>query len=129
MKPTEVRLTMTADLSLETAKRSRTAVYAAVFNHDYERIQLRDPLNVPFYHMTEAGHALLSNRLSYFFDLKDPSVTINTDCSSNMMALHLTCQSMRSEEVDQALVRAAYLILNPAMMTPMSTLRKVKSAS
>ena len=118
---------MQAGLPLEVAKGSRTAVYAAVFNHDYERIQLRDPLDVPFHHMTGAGHALLSNRLSYFFDLHGPSVTLDTGCSGSMIALHLACQSIRIGEADQALVGAANLILDPTMMDPMSTLRQAKA--
>lgn len=116
---------MKAGLSLEKVNGSRTAVYTSVFNHDYERIQLQDPLDVPFYHMTGVGHAILSNRLSYFFDLLGPSVTLDTGCSGSMVALHLACQSIQIKEADQALVGAPNLILDPAMMDPMSTLRQV----
>lgn len=59
---------------------------------------------MPFYQATSSGHsrAIISNRLSYFFDLRGPSATIDTACSASLVALHLACQSLRSGESEQA---------------------------
>ena len=48
----------------------------------------------------------LSTRISYKLNLKGPSITVQTACSTSLVALHLACQSLRSEETDMALAGA-----------------------
>jgi acyl transferase domain-containing protein len=48
----------------------------------------------------------LSTRISYKLNLKGPSITIQTACSTSMVALHLARQSLLSEETDMALAGA-----------------------
>lgn len=45
----------------------------------------------------------LSSRVSYSFDLKGPSVNVQTACSTSLVATHLACQSLLSGESDMAL--------------------------
>ena len=51
-----------AGLPLEHLRGSKTAVYAAVFNRDYDRMLYKDIQDTPKYHMTGTGDAILSNR-------------------------------------------------------------------
>jgi len=48
----------------------------------------------------------LSTRISYKLNLKGPSITVQTACSTSMVAVHLACQSLLSEETDVALAGA-----------------------
>src|SRR5213595_2797558 len=48
----------------------------------------------------------LSTRISYKLNLKGPSLTIQTACSTSMVAVHLARQSLLSEETDMALAGA-----------------------
>ena len=45
----------------------------------------------------------LSTRASYEFDLKGPSVGVQTACSTSLVAIHYACQSLLSWECDMAL--------------------------
>ena len=45
----------------------------------------------------------LSTRISYKLNLKGPSITVQTACSTSMVAVHLARQSLLSEEIDMAL--------------------------
>jgi acyl transferase domain-containing protein len=65
---------------------------------------------------------MLANRLSYFFNLHGPSITLDTACSSGLVALHEACKSIQNGEVKQALVGGANLILDPDQITVMSSM-------
>lgn len=46
----------------------------------------------------------LATRLAYLFDLDGPAYTVQTACSTSLVATHLACQSLQSYESDLALV-------------------------
>lgn len=79
---------------------------------DYARI---DP-----YFGTGGGHSFAAGRLSYALGLTGPAMTVDTACSSSLVALHLATRSLRSREVDLALVGGANLILGPELMVSLS---------
>lgn len=115
-----------AGIAVEKARGSDTAVYAAIFTRDYEGNITKDPSDIPKYHVTGTGGAILSNRISYTFDLKGPSMTLDTGCSGSMVALHQACQSLRTGESTMALAAGVNLILNPDIMSGMSNLQSVQ---
>ena len=57
-----------------------------------------DQENLPLYFGVGTGTAMLSNRVSWFYDLKGPSISLDTACSSALVALHLGCQNLRTKE-------------------------------
>ena len=65
---------------------------------------------------------MAANRLSYFFDLSGPSMSIDTACSSAMAALHQAVQALQHGDSKMALVCGAKLILDPDMFMPSSEL-------
>ena len=115
-----------AGIPLEQVRGSATAVFIAVFSRDYDRIQYSDQNDFPQYTMLGVGDAITSNRISYVFDLKGPSMTLDTGCSGSLVALHQACQSLRTGESSMALVGGTNLILSPDAMIPMSLLRYVR---
>lgn len=111
-----------AGIPVEQIRGSDTAVYAAMFTRDYDRNVYKDPIGIPKYHTTGCGEAILSNRISYFFHLKGPSMTLDTGCSGSMVALHQACQSLRARESSAALACGVSLIVNPDHLIGMSNL-------
>ena len=114
-----------AGCPLASIRGSRTGVYIAHFGDDYSRISSRDPLDVPKNFLTGCGQAILANRISYVFDLKGPSLVVDTACSGSMVALHQACSALRSREIDMALTGAANLLMDPDLLVPMSLLQYV----
>ena len=108
---------------MESVAGSDTAVYVSIFNKDYDRMLSRDPDTIPTYHMIGNGEAILSNRISFFFNLKGPSITLDTGCSGGLVALHQACQSLRTGESKQAIVGGTNVMLSPEIMISMSMIR------
>lgn len=84
--------------------------------NDFETMVHKD-LDVPqAYHATGKASAILANRLSWFYNLKGPSVAVNTACSGSLVALHLACESLRAGETTMVRCRfmrmAAFTLLS-----------------
>tara|TARA_B100000029_G_scaffold516253_2_gene628084 strand:- start:92024 stop:98293 length:6270 start_codon:yes stop_codon:yes gene_type:complete len=89
-------------------------VYTGIYLDEYwdlQRYLIPDRLGIH----TNTGGALsiAANRISYFLDLKGPSISVDTACSSSLTAIHLACQDIRSGLIDTALAGGVNLILNP----------------
>ncbi|KAG8533016.1 Type I Iterative PKS [Bacidia gigantensis] len=112
-----------AGIPLEKVSGSDTAVFVGSSCADYTTLLQHDPDKTALYQSTGSGQTMLSNRLSYFFNLKGPSATVDTACSSSLVALHLACNTIRSGESKQAIVGGSNLILTPEPMIALSMLR------
>ncbi|KAF3392596.1 Compactin diketide synthase mokB [Penicillium rolfsii] len=114
-----------AGIPLSRVMGTKTSCYVGSFGADYTDLLLRDPECVPMYQCTNAGQsrAMMSNRVSYFFDLKGPSVTVDTACSGSLVALHLACQSLRTQDASMAIAAGVNLILSHDFMSTMSMMR------
>ncbi|KAL4884602.1 hypothetical protein BJY04DRAFT_215063 [Aspergillus karnatakaensis] len=92
---------------------SNTGVYCGLAYEDYASIVLRDLDALPRYTATGTSRAMASNRASYFFDWRGPSITLDTACSSGLVALHLAAQALRNGDCTLAVAAGMNLILAP----------------
>ncbi|KAI0166917.1 hypothetical protein GGR52DRAFT_581678 [Hypoxylon sp. FL1284] len=112
-----------AGIRIEDAAGSAMGCYMACCVRDYAAIRAIDPDDYPRYEANGSmGTAMIANRISWYFDIKGPSISLDTACSSSLVALHLACQSIRSGETKSALVGATNLILMPHTSNHLSTL-------
>jgi acyl transferase domain-containing protein len=113
---------MLAGITLQDAAGSNTSVYAGSFFRDYHESLVKDPDNLPRFLLMGTGAAMASNRLSHFFDLRGPSMSVDTGCSTTLTALHQGCQSLRTGESDMSIVGGANVMFNPDMFLAMSSM-------
>ncbi|KAI5780380.1 hypothetical protein EDC01DRAFT_667947 [Geopyxis carbonaria] len=102
-----------AGLPLDKVSGSSTGCYVGNFTQDMMRIQAGDLDHNKDLQCTGSALTMLSNRISNVFNLKGPSLTLDTACSSSMYALHYACQSLRARECDAMIVAATNLIFAP----------------
>ncbi|KAM5469274.1 Type I Iterative PKS [Microsporum audouinii] len=102
-----------AGLPLLQIAGSNTSVFAGTFFHDYRDSLIRDEDNLPRSFITGIGSAMASNRISHFFDLRGASMTIDTGCSTTLVALHQAVENLRSRGSDMSIVSGANVLLNP----------------
>ncbi|ASR37317.1 hypothetical protein BAY61_22535 [Prauserella marina] len=93
----------------------RTGVFIGASSQDYGSLQAApgEVHGLGPHSATGTFMSILSNRLSYTFDLRGPSMTVDTACSSSLVALHLAVESMRRGESDIALAGGVNLMLTP----------------
>ncbi|KAJ6030992.1 polyketide synthase [Penicillium herquei] len=102
-----------AGIRLEDVVGSNTACFVGTLSNDYGENLHKDMEFSTRYHITGSITSLLANRISWFFDLKGPSVMLDTACSSSLVAFHLACQSLRSGEATSAIVGGSSIMLSP----------------
>ena len=83
---------------MESIAGSKTSVYNGCFTNDYQNLLCKDPQAPPKYAATGVAASMLANRISWFFDLRGPSVNLDSACSSSMMAFDMACQSLWNGE-------------------------------
>ncbi|KAI2816124.1 hypothetical protein CBS133816_10708 [Aspergillus niger] len=98
---------------LEGLRGSDTAVFVGTMSVDYNDILIRDLESTPTYFSTGTSRAILANRISYCFDWHGPSMTIDTACSSSMVALHQSVKALRAGEARVAVAGGTELLLGP----------------
>ncbi|KAL8810423.1 MAG: hypothetical protein Q9200_002591 [Gallowayella weberi] len=103
---------------------SQTACFIGGFTRDYEDNSKSEIAQALLYTATGQGLTMLSNRLSWFYDLRGPSVSLDTACSSSLVALHLACQNIKASTAEsrQAIVGGVNLMLLPDQVSTMTPL-------
>ncbi|KAI5866390.1 hypothetical protein GGS23DRAFT_556890 [Durotheca rogersii] len=111
-----------AGVPLETLMGSNTSVFAGCFARDYQGIQTKDPelISAPF--LSSNWTTMIANRISHFYDLRGASLTIDTACSSALVALHQGCQTIHSGESNMSIIGASSLMLNQDLFISMTAL-------
>lgn len=69
----------------------------------------------------------IANRVSYFFDLRGPSLAVDTMCSSSLAAVDLACQSLLSGACRVAIAGGVNLSIHPQKYVGLSQAQLVGS--
>jgi myxalamid-type polyketide synthase MxaE and MxaD len=93
---------------------SRTGVYVATLTNDYDQQISRDLTRFEVYTGIGTANSIVANRISYFFDLRGPSLVVDTACSGSLVAIHLACQALRAGETGLALAGGVSVNLLPS---------------
>ncbi len=65
--------------------------------------------------LTGSASSILPARVSYFLNLKGPSLAVNTACSSSLVALELACESLWTGASDLAMAGGVSVLATPEL--------------
>lgn len=99
---------------------TQTGVFVGISNSDYARFQFDAHERLDAYVGTGTALSIAANRLSYWLDLRGPSMAVDTACSSSLVAVHMACQSLRVRESEMTLAGGVNLLLLPDMTIALS---------
>ena len=99
---------------------SRTGVFTGVMSLPYGKQMHEARPELAGYVLTGTALSIASGRLAYLLGLEGPAVSVDTACSSALVALHLAAQSLRAGECDLAFAGATTLLAEPGMLAEFS---------
>jgi len=104
-----------ADAGYAPSALTDVGIFAGVQFNDYQTLLQSQGQNAHPYAATGNAHAMLANRVSYLLNFNGPSQTIDTACSSALVAVNRALMSLRSYECSLALAGAVSLLIDPAI--------------
>lgn len=106
----------------DLAGRDDVGVFAAGSKADAELGAILDPHTASRFTVTGNAMTMFANRLSYFFNLRGPSMVVDVACASGLTAIHMAAESIRKGECSCAIVGGAFLQINPLIIAHMANI-------
>jgi acyl transferase domain-containing protein len=112
-----------AGIAPQNLENSQTGIFFGITQTEYSRLRLANPNHhqqLSIYDGTGNSLSFASGRLSFILGSQGPNMAIDTVCSSSLVAVHLACQSLRTQESNLAIAGGVNLNLFPEATILMS---------
>ncbi len=100
-----------AGYTSETMEEHKCGIFVGCSEGDY--VNLFNKTDAKAHFLMGNSSSILAARLSYFLNLKGPSISVDTACSSSLVAIHLACESIRNGTSDMALAGGVFVMSTP----------------
>lgn len=95
---------------------TQASVFVSANTNDYGRRLLEDLSRTGAWAVNGAPLYGIANRISYFLDLRGPSLAVDTACAGSLTAIHLACQSLRDGESPVAIAGGINIMSTPSLV-------------
>jgi acyl transferase domain-containing protein/NADPH:quinone reductase-like Zn-dependent oxidoreductase/acyl carrier protein len=102
-----------ANISLSSLQGENVGVYVGASSLDHANLTVEDPAAAGPYFMTGNTLSVISNRISHVLGLSGPSMTIDTACSSSIVALDQAMRALDTGEIETAIVGGINILAHP----------------
>jgi len=104
-----------AGIILDFEKGTDIGVFVGISHTDYQVIQGTpwDSAGISPHSPTGTAHSIAANRISYCLNLRGPSVSMDTACSSALTAVHAACEHIWGGRGDVALAGGVTVMITP----------------
>ena len=126
MDPRQRMMLETSWLALEDAgmdpdrlRGSRTGIYAGIAASEYRDLMKGGDCGVSY--LGTAG-SMTVGRVSFVLGLEGPTIPVELNCASSLVAVHYAVAALQRGEVDMALVGGTHAVLSPELTREMAEL-------
>ncbi|WP_241840193.1 type I polyketide synthase [Frankia sp. CcI49] len=112
-----------AGIDPRSLRGSRTGVYAGVSLQDYGPAWHEAPEGAQGHLLTGNALGVVAGRISYVYGLEGPALSVDTQCSASLVAVHLASQALRLGECDLAIAGGVTVMSTPGMLMEFSRKR------
>src|SRR6202795_2537537 len=104
-----------AGLVLDLDRGTDLGVFVGISHNEYQGIQTTpwEHFGIGPHSPTGCAHSIAANRISYCFNLRGPSVAMDTACSSALTAVHAACEHIRTGRGDGGGAGGVTVIITP----------------
>ena len=106
-----------AGMDPATLSRTLTGVFMGMTHQDYQLLVAdANEADGPYGFMGN-NFSLASGRIAYHLGAHGPAYTVDSACSSSLLAVHMACRSLHDRESDLALTGGVSIMLEPRKMS------------
>jgi polyketide synthase 5 len=106
-----------AGLDPATIARSLAGVFMGMTHADYQLLAADANAIEGPYGFTGNNFSLASGRIAYHLGVHGPAYTVDSACSSSLLAVHMACRSLHDGESNLALAGGVSIMLEPRKMS------------
>ena len=106
-----------AGLDPSTLSTSLAGVFVGMTHADYQLLAADANAIEGPYGFTGNNFSLASGRIAYHLGVHGPAYTVDSACSSSLLAVHMACRSLHDGESDLALAGGVSIMLEPRKMS------------
>ncbi|KAA0101254.1 SDR family NAD(P)-dependent oxidoreductase [Mycolicibacterium sp. P1-18] len=106
-----------AGIDPATIADSLTGVFMGMTHQDYQLLAADANAVEGPYGFTGSNFSLASGRIAYHLGVHGPAFTVDSACSSSLLAVHMACRSLDDGESDMALAGGVSIMLEPRKMS------------
>ncbi|OAN28700.1 polyketide synthase [Mycolicibacterium iranicum] len=106
-----------AGIDPATLAGTQTGVFVGMTHNDYQLITADADAIAGPYGFTGSNYGLASGRIAYHLGAHGPACTVDSACSSGLLAVHMACRSLHDGESSLALAGGVNVLLEPRKLS------------